>query len=117
VFVEFDRAAREVLARNIAAVGLDGASVVANPVAGFLRARPPDPFDLVFADPPYELPDADVAEMLATLVARGWLTESAIVVVERPARSAEPAWPPGIALVTQRRYGDGCLWYGRARDG
>jgi 16S rRNA (guanine966-N2)-methyltransferase len=116
VLVEADRRAAEVLQRNVSTVGLPGGEVQRRPVDAVL-AGAGEPFDLVFADPPYELPDADVAEMLATLVARGWLTESAIVVVERPARSAEPAWPPGIALVTQRRYGDGCLWYGRARDG
>ncbi len=116
VLVEADRRAAEIVQRNIKAVGLPGGEVRRRPVDAVL-AEAGEPFDLVFADPPYELADAKVAEMLAALVAHGWLAESAMVVVERSARSAEPAWPAGIALVTQRRYGDGCLWYGRANYG
>ena len=113
VLVEADRRAGDVLQRNVKAVGLPGGEVRRRPVDAVL-ADGAEPFDLVFADPPYELPDANVAEMLATLVTQGWLADPAIVVVERSARSPEPAWPMGIALVTHRRYGDGCLWYGRA---
>jgi 16S rRNA (guanine966-N2)-methyltransferase len=116
VLVEADRRAAEIVQRNVRAVALPGAEVRRRPVDAVL-AEAGEPFDLVFADPPYELPDAQVAEVLATLVAHGWLAVSAMVVVERAARSAEPAWPTGIALVTQRRYGDGCLWYGRASYG
>jgi 16S rRNA (guanine966-N2)-methyltransferase len=38
-----------------------------------------------------------------------------MLVIERAARGAEPQWPEGIVLVTQRRYGEGLLWYGRAQ--
>jgi len=116
VLVESDRNAAQVLQRNIDSVGLPGARVVRRPVAATLAAAS-EPFDLVFADPPYDVPDAEVAEMLDTLAANGWLADSAIIVVERSARSAEPVWPAGITLVTQRRYGDGQLWYGRASYG
>ncbi len=116
VLVEADRNAAETLQRNVTAVDLPGGDVRRRPVEAVL-AGAGEPFDFVFADPPYELGDDEVAEMLAALVAHGWLAESAMVVVERSSRSAEPAWPAGIALVTQRRYGDGCLWYGRAHNG
>jgi 16S rRNA (guanine966-N2)-methyltransferase len=115
VFVEFDRAARAVLERNIAAVGLDGASVVATPVAAFLRARPPDPFDLVFADPPYALDDDTLAAQLAALGEPGWLQDGALVVVERSARGGPPRWPECLTPLRERRYGEGVLWYGRRR--
>jgi 16S rRNA (guanine966-N2)-methyltransferase len=52
---------------------------------------------------------------LSTLAEGSWLSENAVVVVERSARGAEPAWPEGLALVKQKRYGEGVLWYGRAR--
>jgi 16S rRNA (guanine966-N2)-methyltransferase len=116
VLVESDRNAAQILHRNMSTVGLPGAQVLRRSVAAALGA-PAEPFDLVFADPPYELPDTEVAEVLAALAANGWLADSAVVVVERSARSAEPVWPKGIELVTQRRYGDGCLWYGRANHG
>jgi 16S rRNA (guanine966-N2)-methyltransferase len=116
VLVESDRNAAQALQRNVATVGLPGAQVVRRPVAAALGAAP-EPFDFVFADPPYDLPDAEVAELLAVLAGGGWLAGSAVVVVERSARSPEPVWPAGIALITQRRYGDGQLWYGRANHG
>jgi len=117
VFVERDRAAAALLQHNVDAVGLPGAHVIRRPVATVLAGETHDQFDLVFADPPYDLADDDLGEILATLVTRGWLAPSAILVVERSVRSAEPPWPPGIALVTQRRYGEGQLWYGRANHG
>ncbi len=114
VFVESDRRAADVLQRNVDSVGLPGAEVRRRAVDAVLGG-PAEPFDLVFADPPYELPDTGIAAMLAALAGNGWLAASATVVVERSARTPEPAWPQGIALVTQRRYGEGLLWYGRAQ--
>jgi 16S rRNA (guanine966-N2)-methyltransferase len=110
VFVESDRAALDVLRRNIETVGLPGTGVVRRPVAAFL-ATDPEPFDLVFADPPYALDEAGLAAVLDALIAH--LAEDAVVVVERSARSAGPVWPTGITPVRDRRYGEGVLWYGR----
>jgi 16S rRNA (guanine966-N2)-methyltransferase len=114
VFVESDRAALEVLRRNLDAVGLPGATVVRRPVAAFLGGTPgTTPFDLIFADPPYALDDAVLAALLGNLVDGGWLADDAVVVVERSARGAGPTWPPGLTAVRDRRYGEGVLWYGR----
>ncbi|MGH8862188.1 MAG: 16S rRNA (guanine(966)-N(2))-methyltransferase RsmD [Jatrophihabitantaceae bacterium] len=116
-FVESDRAAAVVLQRNIDAVGLPGASLHRRPAAGYLAGSGTDtPFGLVYADPPYSYRDDHLAALLAALAAPGWLRPDAVIVVERAARSAEPAWPAGIALVTQRRYGEGLLWYGRQQS-
>jgi 16S rRNA (guanine966-N2)-methyltransferase len=114
VLVDSDRAAGDVVRRNIDAVSLPGATLVRRPAASYLTGpTPPTPFDLVFADPPYAYGDEQLAALLAALAGPGWLAEHAMIVVERAARSAEPQWPAGIALVTQRRYGEGQLWYGR----
>jgi 16S rRNA (guanine966-N2)-methyltransferase len=115
--VEVDRAAYAIVRRNTELVGLPGARVHRREVAAFLRGPEPDPpFDLVFADPPYAYPDARLAGVLAALARPGWLGPDAVVVVERAAQAAAPRWPAAIALVTQRRYGQGMLWYGRRRD-
>jgi len=114
VFVESDRRAVQVLTGNVRTLGLPGALIRRSPVAGYLAASGLDePFDLVFADPPYALPADAVDRMLATLVTAGWLAPAAVVVVERSARAAEPGWPTEIKAIKQRRYGEGCLWYGR----
>jgi 16S rRNA (guanine966-N2)-methyltransferase len=116
VLVESDRAALDVLRRNVAAVGLPGATVVARAVVGYLATPPAAPFRLVFADPPYELPDAQLGRVLEALAAPGWLAADAVVVVERAARSGAPPWPAAsITPVRDKRYGDGVLWYGRPR--
>jgi 16S rRNA (guanine966-N2)-methyltransferase len=116
-FVESDRRAGEVLRRNIDTVGLSGAVLLRRPVAAVLAAppAPPEqPFDLVFADPPYALADGPLAALLTPL-AEGWLAAGAVVVVERAARGTPPPWPAGVIPVMNRRYGEGILWYGRAR--
>jgi 16S rRNA (guanine966-N2)-methyltransferase len=114
VLVESDRAACEVLQRNIDTVGLRGARVHRRPAAAFLAGGGDDDgFDLVFADPPYAFPDDQLTALLGVLVVRDWLAADAVVVVERSARGAGPVWPDGLAEVKRRRYGEGMLWYGR----
>jgi 16S rRNA (guanine966-N2)-methyltransferase len=115
VFVESDRSAAAVLRRNLETVGLPKARLVQRPVAGYLAAGAPARFDLVFADPPYALGDAAVAEMLATLAGGDWLAADALVVVERAARGPGIRWPEGLEGLRERRYGEGVLWYGRRR--
>jgi 16S rRNA (guanine966-N2)-methyltransferase len=113
-FVESDRAACAVIRRNIDTVGLPGAALHRRPAATYLvSGSTDDPFDLVFADPPYAYTDDQLAALLVALNEPRWLADEAMLVVERGARSAEPHWPESIALVTQRRYGEGLLWYGR----
>ncbi len=66
-------------------------------------------YDVAFLDPPYEVGDAELAEELAALVPR--LVDGAVVMVERSARSAEPAWPRGIELDRRKAYGDTVVWW------
>jgi 16S rRNA (guanine966-N2)-methyltransferase len=112
-FVESDRAACDALRRNIDAVGLTGATIQPRPVASVLATPPANPVDFVFADPPYELSDDEMAGLLSRIVDGGWLAEEAILVVERSARGAGLVWPESVMPVMNRRYGEGVLWYGR----
>jgi len=116
LLVESGAAAAQVIRRNIEAVGLSGARLIRDRVDRVLRGGPGDarPRDLVFADPPYATSDAELSQVLALLAARGWLSEAAVVVVERDARSGALPWPPGYAHDRSRRYGESVLWYGRA---
>jgi 16S rRNA (guanine966-N2)-methyltransferase len=120
LLVERDRAALAVLRRNVDTVGLPGARVLADDATRAV-ARPPSvggggPLDLVYVDPPYDLPAAEVESVLAGL-ATGWLAEGALVLVERSRRDADLAWPPGYEPERTRTYGEtvvlGALWYGR----
>lgn len=82
--------------------------VVTSAVRRFLEGSL-DEFDLVFADPPYELSNADLGLDLALLVPR--LSPDALVVVERAARSGEVPLPEGLALWRRRDYGDTALHF------
>ena len=116
VLVEKDRRALDVLKKNVATVGLSGARVVGQAVSAFLARAPDAPFDLVFADPPYEVTDGEIGR-LVELLARGWLGADSYLVIERSARVGNPAeWAfEHVTPVTERRYGDTVLWYGRPR--
>ena len=106
LMVDNDRRAAEVMARNISAVGLPGATVRRGPVAAVLAARVTDPVDLVLADPPYDLPVGDVQNVLSALSLNGWLRPGGVVVVERPASAPELVWPASWPVWPVRRYGD-----------
>jgi 16S rRNA (guanine966-N2)-methyltransferase len=137
LLVESGARAAEVIRQNIAAIGLPGATVIADRVERVL-ARGPEPrpepsleprpetgpetgpepgpapgrYDVVFADPPYAAPDEEVTRMLSLLASEGWLAAGALVVVERATRSGPVRWPEGIAADRARRYGEATFWYG-----
>jgi 16S rRNA (guanine966-N2)-methyltransferase len=109
VLVDADKAAQAACQKNLEAAAFSNRGRVVgdaiDPAWGQER-YPEGPFDLVFLDPPYDMPDADVARLLETLADRrlGWLNESALVVVERRA----PKWAPpeSWSAFWQRKYGD-----------
>ncbi len=115
LLVEADARAARVIRRNARALGLPGAEVRAaraeQVVAG---PPPPDPYDVAFLDPPYEVADAAVGEILVTLRTHDWLSPDALVTVERSTRGGGFPWPDGFEGLRARRYGEGTLWYGRA---
>jgi len=114
LLVESDWAAVAVIRKNIAELGLAGVSVRADTVQ---RALLPGPgserasCDVVLADPPYDVSEDDLHDVLTLLVTHGWLSEDAFVVVERSARSPEPRWPQGLDGAGERRYGDTKMWF------
>jgi 16S rRNA (guanine966-N2)-methyltransferase len=116
LLVESSPGAARVIRQNIEAVGLPGASLAQDRADRVLRRGPgaARPRDLVFIDPPYATGTDELTVVLETLCGQGWLTPSALVVVERDARSGAPAWPSGYAEDRSRRYGETVLWYGRA---
>ncbi|MEV4542419.1 16S rRNA (guanine(966)-N(2))-methyltransferase RsmD [Micromonospora echinaurantiaca] len=115
LLVESDPRAARVIRENVAALhAAPAARLVTGKVGTVLAAGPDgDPYDVVFADPPYAVPDADVTAMIAALVDGGWLAPDALVVVERSSRTGPVEWVPGVTGERSRRYGETTLWYGR----
>lgn len=94
--------------RNVARLGLTGVRVVGQRVAQFLQ-QATGPVDVALLDPPYDLPENELAEALAALAPH--LAPNAIVVVERTSRTPEPTWPEGLARTGEKRYGETVLWF------
>lgn len=104
VLVDQDPKAVMVINQNARAVGLPGATAHRRASRAFL-ALPAEPFDLVFLDPPYDVPADTVDGDLAALTG-GWLAPGAYVVVERSARTPAATWPEGFELDVTRDYGE-----------
>jgi 16S rRNA (guanine966-N2)-methyltransferase len=108
--VEHARVAADVCRRNVRALGLaDRVAVVAERAERFAVRPAPEPWDLVLVDPPYDVSDADLAQVLAGT--GGSLHPDAVLVVERASRGSEPTWPPGVERFDVRAYGDTRVWF------
>lgn len=106
LFVESDRRAAAVIERNIATLGLPGATVRRGQVATMLAAKATRPVDLVLMDPPYDVDTRVIEQLLVALAANGWVREGSLVVVERAVGSPPLSWPDGWDPWQQRLYGD-----------
>ncbi|MDN3294262.1 16S rRNA (guanine(966)-N(2))-methyltransferase RsmD [Streptomyces ficellus] len=115
LLVEADSRAVRTVRENVRGLGLAGAEVRTGKAEQIVTGpAPSDPYDIVFLDPPYAVPDGDLGEILLTLRTKGWLADGALVTVERSTRGGEFAWPAGFEPLRARRYGEGTFWYGRA---
>jgi 16S rRNA (guanine(966)-N(2))-methyltransferase RsmD len=115
LLVESDPAAARAARTNIATLAV-GATVelVATDVMAVLAGGPPrPPYDIVFADPPYALPDEELVAMQQALLDGGWLAAGAVLAIERSRRSGPAPWVKSVTELRTRRYGETTLWYGR----
>ncbi|MEM6109657.1 16S rRNA (guanine(966)-N(2))-methyltransferase RsmD [Mycobacterium sp. 050272] len=106
LFVESDQRTAAVIARNIDALGLPGATLRRGPAAGVLAGGTASPVDLVLADPPYDVEATEVEAVLTALSAHGWVRAGTVAVVERAAAGASLTWPDGWTSWPERIYGD-----------
>ncbi|MCB1069092.1 MAG: 16S rRNA (guanine(966)-N(2))-methyltransferase RsmD [Verrucomicrobia bacterium] len=76
-------------------------------VLSFLRRppRPPAPYDLVLADPPYDHPDASAGRLMDLLTAQAWMVQGGVFVYEQRART-EKIDKPGWGVLKDERYGE-----------
>jgi 16S rRNA (guanine966-N2)-methyltransferase len=109
LFVEDNADARGVIRDNIEALGLTGASKLWRRDAAKLgRAAPMQPFQLLFADPPYGKGLGELA--LSAVAEGGWLESGAVCVLEEKT-DAEIAIPSAFVSLEVRAYGDTSLHF------
>jgi 16S rRNA (guanine966-N2)-methyltransferase len=106
VFVESDQRAAGVIEKNIAALGVTGATVRRGAVTTVLASGAAQASDLVLADPPYDVDPGEVETVLSILTHGGWATTGTVAVIERPRSSPALSWPGGWQLWPSRTYGD-----------
>jgi 16S rRNA (guanine966-N2)-methyltransferase len=108
--VDLDRRAEKALRESASALGLEERVLVrrvdlgGRPEAAVRGLGAKAPFDLVFADPPYD-DVAKVPPLLLALAEAGLLAEGAVAVVEHATRRP-PALSQQLAIISDYRYGD-----------
>ncbi len=107
VLVEKNPAAIEIIRTNMGVIKNSNVQVAEMKASTYLASAPDDHFTMVLADPPYELADESVREMINALTPK--LVDGAIVVVERHIDSPETDWPawfePTGQKLKKRTYG------------
>jgi 16S rRNA (guanine(966)-N(2))-methyltransferase RsmD len=111
VLVDPDRAAVTAIRANLDTAGFTSRATVSQraSVAYAKAGAPGGPFDLVLLDPPYDVPAAEVAGVLAELAAAGAVEAGATVVIERATGGDPIALPGGWDVRRERTYGDTLL--------
>lgn len=110
LLVESDRRSARIITDNARELDLD-VRVRTGRVEDVVAAPPPGPFDVVFADPPYELASPRLSAVLATMVEQKWIADDALVIVERSSRSEPLSWPEAPADVWSKEYGETVLHF------
>ena len=106
-FIERDRRAAALIARNAAACGAEGRyTIESGDVATVLRRSHDPAFDLIVLDPPYD--ETDIAGVLGA--AAGRLDANGLVVLERATRR-EPDVPPTLVRTRDVKSGDSTLTF------
>ena len=112
VAIEKDSRAAQVIKSNCESLNLTNLKTVTMDVHTALSGQPQfGKFDLVFIDPPYAVTDSAISHLLESLV-HGWLTDGALVVVERAKNSVLTA-PAELPEFARKVYGDTSVWYGQ----
>ena len=96
IAIDSARSAVTVIDANVRALGASAqVKVLRADLNKAVTSAPPEeqPFDVLFADPPYEVTAASVRALLQRAQESGWVTSSSLVVVERPGRDPEPPLP------------------------
>lgn len=132
VSVESSRAAANLLTRTLKQIKAsaswtqqDSAQVLPIKVEHYLKSLPQiksgqtnpslgtnkERFDLVFIDPPYAVSSEDCDRILSALVTRAFVSEEAVMILERSMRSQPPNPPQGWLLSQAKTYGETAVYY------
>lgn len=91
--------------------GIGTFNVITSSVGKFLEKGADLSFDVVFVDPPYDLPNNEIEKTMSALLRNGFLKPASVIAIERDVKSRPLAWPEGLREVKQRKYGAAVIIY------
>jgi 16S rRNA (guanine966-N2)-methyltransferase len=81
-------------------------------VARFLQSEFPVKYDIIFMDPPYDMPNNDIEDLIDTIMVRDLLQPRGMIAIERVSKGEPFIWPARMELEKIRSYGQGSIFYG-----
>lgn len=113
--VESDRGTADLIRTNARTSGLP-VTVRSGRVEQVLQGEPPPQrFDIVWLDPPYDVTAMKLNAVLAGVLSEGWIAAQGLFVVERSSRSPAPQWPAPVTDWS-RRYGETTLHFAELEE-
>jgi 16S rRNA (guanine966-N2)-methyltransferase len=101
IFIEKDRVAAKIIQNNLSLLDANNnGKVVSTTVSNWLETSDSDPFDVIFADPPYHDPQFSTVKRLF-----GLLKPGALMVLSHPGKGEVPS-KTGVVVVDNRSYGN-----------
>lgn len=91
--------------------GIGTYSVITMSVGKFLDKQSDFSFDIIFLDPPYDLPNNEIEKNLSALVTQSFVKPSSIVAIERDSKARPLSWPAPLREVKVRKYGAATIYY------
>lgn len=91
--------------------GIGSHNVITSSVGKYLENGAVMKFDVIFLDPPYDLPNNEIEKNLKALVRNDFLKSSSVIAIERDSKSKPLAWPEGLHEVKVRKYGAASIIY------
>ncbi|MEY3156168.1 MAG: hypothetical protein RJB59_608 [Actinomycetota bacterium] len=91
--------------------GIGSYTVLTMSVGKYLEKGAELEFDVVFVDPPYELPNNEIEKIMESLLRNGFLKTSSVIAIERDSKSKPINWPAGLHEVKVRKYGAATIFY------
>ncbi len=106
-FIDKDAAALRITRRNLELCRLSVDSVIVKASIPEQLERQPQPFDIIFADPPYAYQGYEL--LLTTLLDKGFLDENGVAIMETSHKTVLPDSVGALRQQQCRRYGDTAL--------
>lgn len=103
VCVESERPIVETLRKSSSILGTNSVNIVRANAEVFLSTETPQPFDIVFLDPPFQR--GLLQRVCPLLEARGWLSDTALIYLEAERDIAEWSVPPNWQIIRDKSAG------------